>query len=134
MSKNRREFITTASFVACAPMSTLDIEKFGSTEKILHHVFFWLNAPGSDADRRELIRGLQTLKRIRLIKDLIIGIPASTQKRDVIDSSYDVSALMYFDDVESQDEYQVHPKHTEFVEQYKHLWNRVVVYDSLIVK
>jgi hypothetical protein len=41
---------------------------------------------------------------------------------------------MYFDDVESQDEYQVHPKHTEFVEQYKHLWNRVVVYDSLIVK
>ncbi len=100
---------------------------------MVHHVFFWLKQPGSAADRQQLIEGLRTLAAIKEVKQLLIGTPASTEKREVVDNSYDVSELMYFDDVAGQDAYQVHPIHKAFVEKYSHLWEKVVVYDMLLV-
>ena len=131
-AKNRRKFIASASLLACSPILVFPKDIPGKTGKLLHLVFFWLKNPASETDRNELVRGLNSLKNIPLIEELMVGTPASTQKRDVIDSSYGVSALMIFDSVESQDAYQVHPLHTEFVVKNKHLWDRVVVYDSLI--
>jgi hypothetical protein len=49
----------------------------------------------------------------------------------VVDSSYSASELIFFDDVAGQDIYQVHPVHKKFVEQCSHLWEKVIVYDSL---
>jgi hypothetical protein len=60
-----------------------------------------------------------------------IGYPAATEERGVIDASYDVSEIMTFDNVEDQNSYQVHPVHQAFIRDYGHLWDRVVVYDSL---
>ena len=57
--------------------------------------------------------------------------PASTEKRDVVDNSYSASELIFFDDVAGQDAYQVHPIHEKFVEQCSHLWQKVIVYDSI---
>ncbi|ANI87908.1 stress protein [Arachidicoccus ginsenosidimutans] len=99
--------------------------------QIVHHVFFWLKNPLSVDDAAQLIDGLKTLKAIPQIKNLLIGTPASTMKRDVVDNSFQVSELMYFDDVEDQDIYQTHPVHVAFVEKYGHLWNKVVVYDMI---
>jgi hypothetical protein len=42
--------------------------------------------------------------------------------------------LVLFKDKADQDAYQVDPIHLKFVEQYAHLWSRVVVYDSVDVK
>ena len=100
---------------------------------IVHHVFFWLNNPGSAAGRDQLITGLWTLAKIPVIRGLQIGVPASTEARDVVDSSFDVSELMQFDTVEDQKIYQDHPVHQDFVSNYAHLWRKVVVYDMCTV-
>lgn len=97
--------------------------------QIIHHVFFWLNNPDSESDKQQLMEGLNTLGSIDEVKVLLVGTPASTIEREVVDNSFDVSELMIFESVEAQDAYQVHPIHTEFVENYSHLWERVVVYD-----
>ncbi len=133
----RRSFVATA--IAVGAGVTLASANPGSSiqkkdkMKLTHHVFFWLKNPDSKEDRDKLIEGLNTLRKIETVKRLHIGIPASTEKRDVVDNSYQVSELMFFDDVEGQNVYQVHPLHKKFVEQYSHLWSKVLVYDSLEV-
>ena len=100
---------------------------------LIHHVFFWLKNAGSKADRDQLIAGLNTLRGIDVVQQLHIGAPASTEKRDVVDNSYDVSELMVFKSVEDQKTYQDHPLHQAFVKDCGRLWAKVVVYDSISV-
>lgn len=101
--------------------------------KIVHHVFFWLKRPGSAEDRDQLVAGLRALAKIPVIRNLQIGVPASTEQRDVVDSSFDVSELMVFDNVVDQKTYQDHPIHQDFVAKCSHLWRKVIVYDMLTV-
>lgn len=101
--------------------------------KIVHHVFFWLKRPGSAEDRDQLVAGLRALAKIPVIRNLQIGVPASTEQRDVVDSSFDVSELMLFDNVVDQKVYQDHPIHQDFVAKCSHLWRKVIVYDMLTV-
>ena len=129
---NRRQFIATASVLAAAPVIIGQSENKNSTQ-LIHHVFFWLKKPGSATDRQQLIEGLKTLSGIKEVKKLLIGTPAETEQRGVVDNSYDVSELMYFDNIEGQNAYQVHPIHKAFVEKYSHLWEKVVVYDMQVI-
>ncbi|HEY4110097.1 Dabb family protein, partial [Puia sp.] len=76
---------------------------------VVHHVFFWLKNPQSVDDRDKLVAGLKTLGGIPLIKELHVGVLADTEKRDVVDSSWQVSELMFFDDLAGQKNYQDHP-------------------------
>jgi hypothetical protein len=110
----------------------MDLPAGASDLKVVHHVFFWLKNPGSDEDRAQLIDGLKTLRQIDVIRALHIGVPASTEKREVVDNSYDVSELMFFATVADQEIYQDHPIHRAFVEKCGHLWSRVVVYDAMM--
>jgi len=98
-----------------------------------HHVFFWLKDPSSAADRDKLVEGLKTLSGIPIIRELHVGVIASTEKRDVVDTSWQVSELMFFDNVADQAAYQQHPIHLDFVNNYSHLWTKVVVYDVMNV-
>lgn len=97
--------------------------------KLLHHVFFWLKNPDSQADRDQLIAGIKTLAAIETVRCFHVGVPASTEKREVVENSYQVSELLGFDDVVGQDAYQIHPIHQQFVKDHEHLWSKVVVYD-----
>ena len=81
-------------------------------------------------DRDKLVEGVRTLKDIQTIRQMHIGIPASTEKRDVVDNSWHVSELLFFDDEDGQQVYQDHPIHQAFIKNYSHLWNKVVVYDA----
>ena len=135
--QTRRKFILstaalTAGVVAASalPLPTMETK---DKKQLSHHVFFWLKNPDSTEDLNKLIEGLKTLRKIETIKKLHIGVPASTEKRDVVDNSYQVSELMFFDDVEGQNVYQVHPLHKKFVEDCSHLWSKVIVYDSIDV-
>ena len=101
------------------------------TAGLIHHVFFWLKNPGSETDRAELIAGLETLRAIDTIRQLHIGVPASTEARGVVDGSWDVSELMVFDSVEDEAAYQPHPIHMAFIARCEHLWSRVLVYDCV---
>ncbi len=99
----------------------------------IHHVYFWLQNPSSKEDLEKLIEGLEKLSKVKTIKMFHIGKPAPTN-RDVIERSYAVSWFCLFDDAASQDSYQVDPIHLKFVEECKHLWGKVIVYDSIDVK
>ncbi len=93
----------------------------------VHHVFFWLKSP---VGRQALANGLKTLEEIEPKILFHIGEPAET-RREVIDSSYDFSLLIIFDNRSDQDVYQEHPIHNKFVKQCSALWSKVVVYDSI---
>ena len=96
---------------------------------IIHHVFFWLKDPSAAENRKKLMEGLSTLEDIKTVRKLLIGIPAATENRTVVDSSYHVSELLIFDDLEGQKTYQDDPIHKKFVENCSALWEKVVVYD-----
>ena len=97
---------------------------------LIHHVFFWLNHPESETDKEALIAGLNTLRAIPTIQRMHVGVLASTEKRDVVDTSWDVSEIMFFNDAAGQKVYQDHPLHMEFVKNCAHLWKNVLVYDA----
>jgi hypothetical protein len=141
-STSRRQFLAASTLVGAAAISgeLMAVESKSpaptakeSLPKLVHHVFFWLKNPGSAEDRAKLIAGIKALSAIETVRAVHVGIPASTEKRDVVDNSYDVSELLCFDDVEGQNVYQVHPLHQKFVEDCSHLWAKVVVYDTLAV-
>jgi hypothetical protein len=131
MSKiSRRKFVAAATLLPlAATASTMEIKK--DKPKLVHHVFFWLKNPSSTADRDKLLAGVKGLKKIETIKMLHVGVPASTEKRDVVDNSYHVSELMFFDSVEDQKVYQDHPIHQQFIKDHSMLWEKVVVYDVM---
>lgn len=137
MTTTRREFLTTGAIAGAALAApgalAASTTANNAMPKLLHHVFFWLKNPESAADRAKLIAGVKSLAAIETIRSIHVGVPASTEKRDVVDNSYHVSELLGFDDVEGQDAYQVHPLHKKFVDEHQHLWSKVVVYDALKV-
>ena len=96
----------------------------------VHHVYFWLKNPGTEADKAQLVDGLKKLSAVETIDSFHIGQPADTD-REVIDRSYAVSWLLLFKNKADQDVYQVHPLHLKFIEECSHLWQKVVVYDSV---
>lgn len=129
---NRRKFIGTAAILAAgtaaAAMPATPMEQ---KYPIVHHVFFWLKNPGSKEDRDLLVAGVKTLSKIETIRELRVGVVASTEKRDVVDNSWGVSELMFFSDLAGQAYYQSHPIHLEFIKNCSHLWEKVIVYDAV---
>ncbi len=101
-----------------------------SQDLFIHHVYFWLADPESTADHADLLAGLQALSKTPSIQQFHIGGPASTN-RNVIETTYQFSWLTIFPNKEAQDAYQADPIHLHFVETCKHLWEKVVVYDSI---
>ena len=129
MKSSRRTFLgTTTALAAGATLSSFTSKPAKSM--LAHHVFFWLKNPGSVPDRDKLIEGLRTLKKIESVRDIHIGIPADTEKRPVVDNSYSVSELIFFDDVAGQNIYQDHPIHDDFRDTCSMLWTQVKIYDS----
>ena len=131
--QTRRNFVTTTVAIGTSAAASAISMEPKNNKQLTHHVFFWLKNPDSKEDLNKLIEGLKTLQKIESIRRLHIGVPASTEKRDVVDSSFSVSELMFFDDVEGQNIYQEHPIHKKFIEQCSHLWSKVIVYDSIDV-
>jgi hypothetical protein len=128
---NRRTFIGTAAILAAgtAASAATPLTNMKKKYPVVHHVFFWLKNPASIEDRDKLVAGVKTLKKIPTIKELHVGVVAATEKRDVVDQSWGVSELMFFDDLAGQAAYQTHPIHLEFIKNCSHLWEKVVVYD-----
>ena len=130
-TSSRRRFIGKAVMAGTAAVATASLPSF--TDKkgfFIHHVYFWLKNPDSQADKAKLVEGLKKLSKVKMIRTFHIGQPAPTN-RDVIDRSYSVSWLLFFDNKADQDSYQADPVHLKFVEEYSALWTKVIVYDSI---
>lgn len=132
--QNRRTFVASAvALSASAAATAMPTMKTKAKKFLVHHAFFWLKNPDSKEDLAKLLAGLQTLRKIETIRELHIGVLASTEKRDVVDTSYQASELMFFDDLAGQKIYQDHPIHQKFIADCSALWEKVVVYDSMDV-
>lgn len=135
LQHSRRSFLSAlgkvAAFTGLASTLTAGAVQAKTPKKgFVHHVYFWLKNPDSQEDKAKLIEGLKKLSNVKTIREYHIGVPADTN-REVIDSSYALSWLLMFDDKAAQDSYQTDPIHLAFVKEYSHLWDKVVVYDSV---
>jgi hypothetical protein len=120
---SRRGFMKNSSLAAVGAAVALPGQDALKKKNIfVHHVYFWLKNPDSATDKAKLIQ-------VPGIKLAHIGAPAATN-RSVVDRSYAVSWLLFFNNLEDEEKYQKHPDHLKFVEEYAHLWEKVVVYDS----
>ena len=131
MKFTRRKFIASATLLTLGTsVNALPMEK-KDKKMLVHHAIFWLKNPASMEDRDKLVAGVKSLGKIEAIKMLHVGIPASTEKREVVDNSFAVSEIMFFDNEKDQKTYQDHPIHQKFIKEHSHLWERVVVYDAI---
>jgi len=132
LSTTRREFIATAALgTAVLTTSAMSMPNSNPPAKLVHHVFFWLKNPGSKEDLAQLLAGIRGLAQIETVRGIHVGVPASTEKRDVVDNSFSASEILYFDDTVGQKVYQDHPLHKKFVAECSHLWSKVIVYDAV---
>ena len=94
-----------------------------------HVVIFWTD-PAQPNAADELLAGChQYLKTIPGILHYHAGKMVGSQ-RPVVEQSYQVALNVVFPDKQTQDEYQVHPQHVEFIEKvFKRVCTKVVVYD-----
>jgi hypothetical protein len=128
--KSRRIFLQTLTVAGAA--ATLPINLMAEQtkkQKMIHQVFFWLNA---GVDPKDFIIEASTLGKCKTVAKFYSGTPAPTEARDVVDHSYQVACTLFFDSIEDQDAYQVDPQHLAFIEKNASKWNKVRVYDFVI--
>jgi Stress responsive A/B Barrel Domain len=95
-----------------------------------HHVYFYPREGAQPGDADALEAGCRkNLSDIPGVTRIAIGRPAGTD-RPVVDNDYAVALLLELTDADAEAAYQVHPQHLRFIEENKHLWSRVRVYDS----
>jgi hypothetical protein len=128
---NRKTFILSGVALAAGTVASAMPSTETKKYPVVHHALFWLKNPTSMADRDKLVAGVKTLSKIKTVKELRVGVVASTEKREVVDNSWGVSELMFFDDLEGQASYQTDPIHLEFIKNCEHLWEKVIVYDAI---
>ena len=96
---------------------------------ITHTVLFWLQDGLAAGSRRQFEDNLRTLLSIPGSLRAVIGRPAATEARAVVDHSYDFALELDFADVAAHDVYQGHYFHLAFIENSRIFWKRVKVVD-----
>jgi hypothetical protein len=94
-----------------------------------HVVIFWTKPEKPEAAQALLAGMNQYLRPIPGVLQFHAGRMVASH-RPVVDQSYQVALNLTFPDKKTQDDYQVHPLHLEFVEKVlKPNCTKVVVYD-----
>ena len=96
---------------------------------LTHHVLFWLKADTTEDQKKAFRKGLESLTKIETIKEIYIGTPAPIS-RAVVDTTYTFSLLILFSDLAGHDVYQVHEIHKVFLDEFRILFDKVVIYDA----
>jgi hypothetical protein len=128
--QSRRTFLQNAGLASIASVSNITAEPERIKELFIHHVFFYLKEPNNAQHEAQLLEGLHKLAKVPAIQYVHIGKPAVTN-RSVIVKDYTVSWMCFFKNIIEEEIYQTHPIHLDFIEEYGHLWEKVVVYDSV---
>lgn len=97
---------------------------------LVHHVLFWLKPDTSDDKKTAFRAGLESLKGIESVRSINIGTPAPIS-RPVVDETYTFSLAIVFDDLAGHDVYQVHTLHKAFLDTFRELFEKVVIYDAM---
>lgn len=106
------------------------LQKHGN---FVHVVFFWLKNPDNKKERKQFENNLNTfIKGIDYIRSTHVGTPAGTD-RSVVDNSYTYCLMVSFEDKKDHDAYQEDGLHKKFIDDTAALWERVQVYDSILI-
>jgi hypothetical protein len=97
---------------------------------LVHTVIFWLKKDLSEDQRNIFIKEVKTLGEISSVDSFLLGTPAATPKRPVVEDSYDFAITVVLKDMVAHDDYQADPIHLEFIDNCKEMWERVVIYDA----
>src|SRR5580658_6029060 len=98
-------------------------------KRFSHVVIFWTD-PGNRKAADELLAGMEKyLRPIPGVLHFHAGKMVGSH-RPVVDQTYQVALNIVFPDKKTQDDYQTHPQHIEFVNTvFKKTCHKVVVYD-----
>lgn len=132
MKSNRRSFFlksTLALFGLVAAPGALQAAKPKKVinGRFVHMVFFWMSEGANPQELR--VATEKFLKKVPEVVSYHLGEPAGTP-REVVDNTYGVSLVVTFKSKEDQDAYQVNTDHKKFIDENKHLWTKVQIYDS----
>ena len=135
----RRTFIGSSVMAMVASSSLAQgKEKVNSSETlksglILHSVYFWLRKGLSEAEKKDFLNYFEVLRKIPQVKSLHYGVPAKTEKRDVVDHSYSYNLLLTFESLADIGIYGNHPEHIKGAKAYEKYWERVEVKDTFLL-
>lgn len=100
----------------------------------VHVVYFWFNNPDSEQDKAFFEASLKKfLNSSKYAKTNFIGV-APRATRDVVDDSYTYNIILTFESATAQEAYQKEDVHLQFIEESKHLWEKVIVYDAKTIE
>lgn len=97
---------------------------------LTHHVLFWLKPDTTEEQKAAFKQGLESLGKIETIKNIFIGTPAPIE-RAVVDTTYTFSLITLFEDLAGHDVYQTHAIHLAFLDEFRSLFEKVIIYDSI---
>lgn len=98
--------------------------------QIAHHVFFTLHDQSDEATQGLVDACHEYLDDHPGVVYFAAGRRCPDLDRPVNDTEFDVSLHVVFADRKSHDDYQVAPRHLQFIEENKASWARVRVFDS----
>ena len=102
-------------------------------EIFTHMVFFWMKEPENQNHRDKFEASLSLfIDNSPQVVSRHIGHPAGTD-RTVVDGTFTYSLVVTFYSKEDHDTYQADPAHHRFIDECQDLWERVQVYDSIVL-
>lgn len=97
---------------------------------LYHHVYLWLSEDvASEGAQAVADSARKYLTSIPGVQNLVVAAPAGVDL-PMVEGGYSVALLMEFTDAATLESYEAHPDHVRFVEENKHLFSRIQVYNS----
>jgi len=124
----KRFMITLAAltFIACTA-------RLNAAEPQVAHMVFFTLADDTKDNRDTLVAACQKyLTGHEGTVYFSAGSLAEDLDREVNDREFDVALHLVFANKKAQDKYQTHERHLKFIEENKHLWSSVRVFDSYL--
>ena len=129
--------LSTSLLASCTATNSkdekLDVANSNAAGNIIHQVYFWLKEDITVDEEKDFLNFFSALKTIPGIKTFIVGKPAPTNPRPVVDNSFSYSITVTYDDLDAINVYEVHPIHLDAIEKYNKYWTKVEVKDSEII-
>ncbi|WP_286769240.1 Dabb family protein [Sphingobacterium sp. 40-24] len=132
----RRNFLLAPMVFVTAPTWANNVQSDEDIQPttIVHVVNFWLKKELSEKEKKNFVGFFEELRKIDVIKTLNYGVPAQTNPRPVVDNSFDYTLIVTFKNLKDITIYETHPIHLKAIEKYQHLWTKVMVKDTSIIK
>ncbi|MGJ1237892.1 MULTISPECIES: Dabb family protein [Sphingobacterium] len=132
----RRNFLLAPMVLVTAPTWANNVQSDEDIQPttIVHVVNFWLKKELSEKEKKNFVGFFEELRKIDVIKTLNYGVPAQTNPRPVVDNSFDYTLIVTFKNLKDITIYETHPIHLKAIEKYQHLWTKVMVKDTSIIK